>query len=249
MPVRRSAPARNALVANRERKIVGPRALYSQGSTIEAQVNRVQHVYAIPGRASLVPRGRSRHPAHWRVQAPSGTTGGCPRTTSDSTPSFSERLDYPPSRPNFDNPTRAGHAASLTKQQRRSGDSNPRQAFDLRPLSKRVPSATRSPLPKARPPHGTRNRLVDKEPAHRRPLLRVAFRAAVPSHLEAPGSHHVAIARSPSVKEDMGNGDSTAPGNACPHRWIDCLAAVRNRFVPKNRWTRGFAIVHSRLFY
>ena len=30
---------------------------------------------------------------------------------------------------------------------RRGRDSNPRQAFDLRPLSKRVPSATRSPLP------------------------------------------------------------------------------------------------------
>ena len=43
-----SPPARNALVPNRERKIVGPRALYSQGSTIEAQVNRVPHVYAIP---------------------------------------------------------------------------------------------------------------------------------------------------------------------------------------------------------
>jgi hypothetical protein len=40
------------------------------------------------------------------------------------------------------------HTARGQDQGRRERDSNPRQAFDLRPLSKRVPSATRSSLQK-----------------------------------------------------------------------------------------------------
>src|SRR5437868_5267126 len=111
----------------------------------------------------------------------------CARCFRERVPSagrtHSERPEGSKLRSNVD-PRRAGGEESIHEFGRRGRDSNPRQAFDLRPLSKRVPSATRSPLPKGRASERTRNAEPDKGCGR----ASVARMARVPNG-DALGSH------------------------------------------------------------
>ena len=90
---------------------------------------------------------------------------------------------------------RSSRSSALAELLRRGRDSNPRLPFGQRPLSKRVPSATRSPLPKGAEP-ATKRLVLQVQPAAR-PPFRPPASAFFPNARAGPIRHPPRVAPPP----------------------------------------------------